>query len=99
MKITAYNRHDVGSPAQECSCAVKGIPMTNAIPGKRTRFSALILILPIVLSALLFSQPTPPAAAPALPADIPATAERYSFVMMGNLAGHPAVWTAPDGPP
>ena len=71
--------------------------MTNAIPGKHIRSSAIILILAIILSALLFSQPTPPSAAPALPADIPATAERYSFLMMGNLAGHQAVWTAPDG--
>jgi imidazolonepropionase-like amidohydrolase len=33
---------------------------------------------------------------PALPADIPSTAERYSFIMMGNLAGQEAAWTAPD---
>ncbi|MGC2247895.1 MAG: amidohydrolase family protein [Terriglobales bacterium] len=36
-------------------------------------------------------------AIPALPADIPATAERYSFLMMGNQAGQQAVWTADDG--
>jgi len=36
-------------------------------------------------------------AVPALPADIPASAERYSMLMMGNLAGQQAVWTAPDG--
>ena len=36
-------------------------------------------------------------AVPALPADIPSTAERYSFLVMGNLAGQQAVWTSADG--
>ncbi|MGB0039707.1 MAG: amidohydrolase family protein, partial [Terriglobales bacterium] len=36
-------------------------------------------------------------AVPALPAEIPATAERYSMLMMGNMAGQQAVWTASDG--
>ena len=36
-------------------------------------------------------------AVPALPADIPATADRFSFLMMGNQAGQQAVWTAGDG--
>ena len=68
--------------------------MTSAIPAKRTN---IILFLLVLFSALLFSQQTPPSAAPALPADIPATADRYSFLMMGNLAGHQAVWNASDG--
>lgn len=42
------------------------------------------------------SQPSA-SAVPALPADIPATAERYFMLIMGNLAGQQAVWTAPDG--
>ncbi len=49
-------------------------------------------------SALLWSQ-APPAsksAAPALPADIPAAAERYSLLLMGTLAGQEAAWTAAD---
>jgi imidazolonepropionase-like amidohydrolase len=36
-------------------------------------------------------------AVPALPADIPATADRFSFLMMGNQAGQQAVWAASDG--
>ena len=36
-------------------------------------------------------------AVPALPADIPPSAERYSLRIMGNLAGQQAAWTAPDG--
>ncbi len=36
-------------------------------------------------------------AAPALPADIPATADHYSMLLMGTLAGQQAVWTASDG--
>src|ERR1700686_3841330 len=55
-----------------------------------------IFILPILLSSILWSQ-QPPSAVPALPSDIPSTADHYSFLMMGNLAGQEAVWTAPDG--
>ena len=61
----------------------------------------LIILLPIVLASILWSQPAPfdpqPSAVPALPADIPSTAARYSFLMMNNLAGQQAVWTASDG--
>ena len=35
-------------------------------------------------------------AVPPLPADIPGNADRYSVLIMGNLAGQQAVWTAPD---
>lgn len=56
----------------------------------------LILALPLITAA---QQSAPPAtsAVPTLPADIPATAERYSFLMMGNLAGQQAVWSGSDG--
>jgi len=37
-----------------------------------------------------------PSAVPPLPADIPANADRYSVLIMGNLAGQQAMWTAPD---
>lgn len=50
----------------------------------------------ILLATALWSQ-TPPSAAPALPADVPSTADRYSVLLMGNLAGQQAVWTAADG--
>jgi len=57
-----------------------------------------IFILPILLGSMLWSQQPPPqSAVPALPADIPSTAERYSFLVMGNPAGQQAVWTASDG--
>jgi hypothetical protein len=36
-------------------------------------------------------------AVPALPAEIPAAADRYTFLIMGNRAGQQAVWTTPDG--
>src|SRR5208282_1884650 len=63
-----------------------------------TKSSVIISILPILLGSILWSQQTPPpSAVPALPADIPSTADRYSFIMMGNLAGQQAVWTASDG--
>ncbi len=70
------------------------------------RDSALALVFFFFVSAVtvLWSQTagtasSQPAASavPALPADIPANAERYSLLMMGNLAGQQAVWTASDG--
>jgi imidazolonepropionase-like amidohydrolase len=57
---------------------------------------APISILPIIFATALWSQ-TQPSAVPALPADVPATADRYSVLLMGNLAGQQAVWTASDG--
>jgi imidazolonepropionase-like amidohydrolase len=73
----------------------------------KKRLHCTIILIPILLTSLLSSllwsqqpEPATPApgqsAVPALPADIPSTAERYSFLMMGNLAGQQAVWTAPD---
>ncbi len=63
-----------------------------------------VLVFPIFLASVLWSQQTSssqsqPAepAAPALPSDIPASAEHYSFLLMGNLAGQQAVWTGSDG--
>jgi hypothetical protein len=38
-----------------------------------------------------------PSAVPPLPAEVPATAARYSVLMMGNRAGQQAIWTASDG--
>ncbi|MGA2354870.1 MAG: amidohydrolase family protein [Terriglobales bacterium] len=49
----------------------------------------------ILLTAAVSAQT--PSAAPALPAEIPATAEHYSMLLMGTLAGQQAVWTASDG--
>jgi imidazolonepropionase-like amidohydrolase len=64
----------------------------------------LLVIFFVTAAAALWSQAAPtsspqPAASavPALPADIPATAERFTFLMMGNQAGQQAVWTASDG--
>src|ERR1700686_1744851 len=70
------------------------------------RLHCTIILIPILLSSLssLWSQQPQPAkqapqqsAVPALPADIPSTAERYSFLMTGNPAGQQAVWAASDG--
>jgi imidazolonepropionase-like amidohydrolase len=54
------------------------------------------LLLTLLLS-LSLAQAPPQSAAPTLPADIPATAERYSMLLMGTVAGQQAVWTASDG--
>jgi imidazolonepropionase-like amidohydrolase len=60
----------------------------------RVRLTSLLLTL---LFSFSVAQQPPQSAAPALPADIPATAERYSMLLMGTLAGQQAVWTASDG--
>ncbi|MGB6384724.1 MAG: amidohydrolase family protein [Terriglobales bacterium] len=60
----------------------------------RLCLTALLLML---LLSLAVAQTPPQSAAPALPADIPASAERYSMLLMGTLAGQQAVWTASDG--
>ncbi|MGA9472204.1 MAG: amidohydrolase family protein [Terriglobales bacterium] len=64
----------------------------------------VIFIFFVSAATVLWSQTaetpsTQPAASavPALPADVPATAERFKFLMMGNEAGQQAVWTASDG--
>ena len=56
-------------------------------------------MLSLLLIAPSWSQ-TPkesPSAVPAVPADIPSTADRYGVLLMGNPAGQQAVWTTPDG--
>ena len=61
----------------------------------RNPFGTIFFVL-LAISSLWAQQPKEASAVPVLPADIPATAERYSVVVMGNLAGQQAVWTAPD---
>ncbi len=56
----------------------------------------LVLIFPVLLTAIVWAQQAS-SPVPALPADIPSTAERYSFLVMGNLAGQQAIWTSADG--
>lgn len=57
----------------------------------------IFVFILLAAAALWSQQPSQPSAVPPLPADIPSTAERYSFLLMGNLAGQQAVWTASDG--
>jgi imidazolonepropionase-like amidohydrolase len=54
-----------------------------------------IIIFSILFATVLRAQQSP--VAPALPAEIPAAAEHYSLLLMGNRAGQEAVWTASDG--
>jgi len=79
---------------------------------KSPQRDVVTLILPVLILVILLAsmfcpqrlkaqspggQTQQPSAVPALPADIPSTADRYSFLLMGNLAGQQAVWTASDG--
>jgi imidazolonepropionase-like amidohydrolase len=66
---------------------------TMTIP---SRLCLMSLLLTLLLSLSVAQQP-PQSAAPALPTDIPATADHYSMLLMGTLAGQQAVWTAADG--
>jgi imidazolonepropionase-like amidohydrolase len=66
--------------------------------------SVIMLILAVLLASIGWTQQPPSgsvaqqsaSAVPALPAEIPVSAERYSYLITGNLAGHEAVWTADD---
>jgi len=58
------------------------------------RWSVFVLL---AISSLWAQQSKEASAVPALPADVPANAERYSVMIMGNLAGQQAVWSAPGG--
>jgi hypothetical protein len=58
---------------------------------------ALTCLTLVNLLLLLNCRAQTPSAVPALPAEVPATADRYTVLLMGNRAGQQAVWTAPDG--
>jgi imidazolonepropionase-like amidohydrolase len=57
-----------------------------------------VAVVSLLLTMSCWAQKTEEtqSAVPLLPADIPGTADRYSVLIMGNLAGQQAVWTAPD---
>jgi len=68
--------------------------------GKRpARNLANVAVVSLLLTMSCWAQKTQEtqSAVPPLPADIPGSADRYSVLIMGNLAGQQAVWTAPDG--
>ncbi len=71
------------------------------ITAKSLLRNVFAVIFSTLLTVTLWSQQpvaqAPQSAVPALPADIPANAERYSMLLMGNLGGQQAVWTAADG--
>jgi imidazolonepropionase-like amidohydrolase len=56
-----------------------------------------VVSLVLTMSCLAQKSQETQSAVPPLPTDIPGTADRYSVLIMGNLAGQQAVWTAPDG--
>src|SRR5271156_3207762 len=61
--------------------------------GSFARTLTLLTLVVLLLSCRAQTQ----SAVPALPAEVPATADRYTVLLMGNRAGQQAVWTAPDG--
>src|SRR5467141_4201621 len=58
-----------------------------------------VAVVSLVLTMSCIAQKTQEtqSAVPPLPANIPGTADRYSVLIIVNLAGQQAVWTAPDG--
>ncbi len=67
----------------------------------RRNWNWTLILLTFLLPCLSNVQAQQPSSTssnvPALPSDIPATASRYSVLIMGSLAGQEAAWTAPDG--
>lgn len=62
----------------------------------------IVTCLAIVMAAVFSlaqgsAQETKQSAVPALPPEVPANAERFSVLLMGNLAGQQATWTSQDG--
>ena len=61
-------------------------------------WTLFLLILLLCMSNADAQQPGGTASnVPPMPAGIPATAVRYSVLIMGSLAGQQATWTTPDG--
>jgi len=58
---------------------------------------AAALIFSFALGCWGQNPPAAPSNVPALPADIPGNAERYTAMIMGNVVGQQAIWTAADG--
>lgn len=58
----------------------------------RSKAHLLIALACLIRHPASAQSPLPP-----LPAEIPATADQYSVLIMGNPAGQQAVWTTPDG--
>src|SRR5208337_4774055 len=71
--------------------------MLSDKPSAHKLTQALIVSLLLLVSCWAQQPPQAQSAVPPLPADIPGTADRYSVLVMGNLAGQQAMWTAPDG--
>ncbi len=66
---------------------------------RRTWNWMLFLLAALLLGVLSVNgqqSGTPTSSVPPMPANIPASAARYSVLIMGNLAGQQATWTAPD---
>jgi imidazolonepropionase-like amidohydrolase len=69
--------------------------MVSDKPCNLTRVAIVSLLL--LVSCWAQNPQGTQSAVPALPAEIPGAADRYSVLVMGNLAGQQAMWTAPDG--
>ncbi len=71
--------------------------MPNDKPSSHNLTHVAFVSLLLIVSCWAQKPQQAQSAVPALPADIPGTADRYSVLVMGNLAGQQAMWTAPDG--
>jgi len=69
--------------------------MVSDKPCNLTRVAIVSLLL--LVSCWAQNPQGTQSAVPALPAEIPGAADRYSVLVMGNLAGQQSMWTAPDG--
>ena len=71
--------------------------MRSDKPFARSLKLVAVLNLLIIVSGWAQNPQKTQSAVPSLPVDIPGTADRYSVLIMGNLAGQQAIWTGPDG--
>jgi imidazolonepropionase-like amidohydrolase len=63
----------------------------------RRNVALLFVLTPLASIAVAQQNASPTSNVPALPADVPADAKRWSVLTMGALAGQQATWTTPDG--
>ena len=71
--------------------------MRSDKPFARSLKLVAVVSLLIIVSGWAQNPQKTQSAVPSLPVDIPGTADRYSVLIMGNLAGQQAIWTGPDG--
>jgi hypothetical protein len=96
LRITTSASYNPTTDTLENGLKVEAV-MCRGKPIARNLTHAGIVSLLLIVSCWAPTLEGAQSAVPPLPAGIPGDAERYSVLIMGNLAGQQAVWKAPDG--